>query len=518
VVDLDGTPGQIGLRRDRFLMDSKMPIDLNAISNFGGTDADEDWLLLQSFEDHPAYLQILSHDKFCILGRKGSGKTAIFKKILTDRTENRFSFGHTFTDYPWHHHDKQRKVGVPEEQCFVQSWTYLCLISLSKILLNQDSSQPFSDQALGHLERIEKFVLDTYGTRDPDVTQVFSPTHKLRFTGDVGVDWKIFKAATKVESIEMEHLPTIVQEVNLSLKNSIVECLNPENHYYVLFDQLDLGFSLSEREYSLRLIGLLLAAKELNIAARDKNRKMTIGIFLRDDIYGYLRFEDKNKITENYVAPVYWDHGPNHRTLKSLMEKRFTVVSNSAEPVTWEDIFDEDHQMTGRQLKYHYMRDRTFLRPRDMIKFCNETLDAFKMAPGAEKFENKNILDAQPAYSDYLYRELEDEIHKHLPHYDFYVEVLKNLEALQFTRNDFLEAWDKRKSLLSGEDKPDLAMKQLYEFSVIGFYSLGGGGGGAEYVWKYKNPKSTFNENASQFRVHSGFKDVMGLKKFTRSE
>jgi hypothetical protein len=130
-----------------------MAVDLAAISDFGGTDADEDRLLLQSFEDHPAYLQILNHEKFCILGRKGSGKTAIFKKILTDRTHDRFSFGHTFTDYPWHHHDKQIKIGVPEEQCFVHSWTYLCLISLSKILLNQDKSQPFNDGSLVHLER-----------------------------------------------------------------------------------------------------------------------------------------------------------------------------------------------------------------------------------------------------------------------------------------------------------------------------------------------------------------------------
>jgi hypothetical protein len=215
---------------------------------------------------------------------------------------------------------------------------------------------------------------------------------------------------------------------------------------------------------------------------------------------------------------VYWDHGASHRTLKSLMEKRFTVVSKSNTPVTWGDVFDEEQQMTGRQGKYLYMRERTFLRPRDMIKFCNETLEAYKASPGTDKFENKNILDAQPAYSDYLYRELEDEIHKHLPQYEFYVEVLKNLDALQFTREDFLDAWNKRKSLLSGDDNPDYAMKQLYEFSVIGFYSSGGGGGGAEYVWKYKNLKSTFNENATQFRVHSGFKDVMGLKKFTRSE
>jgi len=496
-----------------------MTISLTEIPNFGGTDADEDALLLRSFEDHPAYLQILNHEKFCILGRKGSGKTAIFKKILKDRKPDTFSFGHTFSDYPWHHHDKQKKAGVPEEQCFVQSWTYLCLISLSKILLNQDNSQPYSESAFPHLERLERFVLDTYGTRDPDITQVFSPAHKLKFSGEAGFDWKIIRASTKVESVEMEYLPTIAQEVNLNLRKSVMECLNPDSHYYVLFDQLDLGFSIEDKAYSLRLIGLLLAAKEMNVLARDSNKKLTIGIFLRDDIYGVLRFEDKNKITENFSAPVYWDHGANHRTLKSLMERRFKAVTQSDAHVRWDQIFDEDHQMTGRQSKYHYMLDRTFLRPRDMIKFCNETLEAFKAAGGeATKFENRRVLAAQTHYSDYLFRELEDEIHKQIPNYEFYVEVLKNLEALQFTRKDFLEAWDKRKSLLAGKDNPDLAMKQLYDFSLIGYYSLGGGGGGAEYIWRYKDQKSTFNENATQFRVHSGFKEVLGLKKFVRSE
>lgn len=346
-------------------------IDFNSIMNFGGTDADEDSLLLRSFEDHPAYLQMIKHQKFCILGRKGSGKTAIFKKILKERQPNTFSFGHTFSDYPWHHHEKQKRLGVPEEQCFVQSWAYLCLISLSKILLNQDNSQPFSESALKHLEKVENFILDSYGTRDPDVSQIFSPSHRLKFSSTVGIDWKIFKASTKIDSIEMDQLPTIVQEVNLNLRNSVIECLNPENDYYVLFDQLDLGFSLEDKSYSLRLIGLLLAAKELNSLAREGGKRLTIGIFLRDDIYAYLRFEDKNKITENHSASVYWDHGTNHRTLKSLMEKRFTVVSNSSVPIAWNDVFDEEHQMTGRQSKYQYMRDRTFLRPRDMIKFCN---------------------------------------------------------------------------------------------------------------------------------------------------
>ena len=32
------------------------------------------------------------------------------------------------------------------------------------------------------------------------------------------------------------------------------------------------------------------------------SKKLTVGIFLRDDIYGVLRFEDKNKTTENFSA------------------------------------------------------------------------------------------------------------------------------------------------------------------------------------------------------------------------
>lgn len=94
---------------------------LTEIDTFGGLDADTDKLLDQCFEDHEAYLSAVQHQRFLILGRKGSGKTAIFKKIISMRQHNIFTFGHTFTDYPWHHHDKQEAIGVPEEERFVHS-------------------------------------------------------------------------------------------------------------------------------------------------------------------------------------------------------------------------------------------------------------------------------------------------------------------------------------------------------------------------------------------------------------
>jgi hypothetical protein len=110
----------------------KIMRSLADVESFGAIDADADKLLDTCFEDHEAYLDARSHAKFLVLGRKGSGKTAIYRKLLRDARHDSFSFGHDFTDYPWHLHDKQGHAGVPEEHRFLQSWRYLILLTLSK--------------------------------------------------------------------------------------------------------------------------------------------------------------------------------------------------------------------------------------------------------------------------------------------------------------------------------------------------------------------------------------------------
>src|SRR5919106_4349099 len=118
---------------------------LSEIPNFGAIDADEDLLLRECFEEHPAYLAAKEHRRWLIVGRKGSGKTAIFRRLITERKHNHFAFGHTFDDYPWEHHDLQAQMGVPEERRYIHSWKFLVLVSMAKILLNQDHSQPWND-------------------------------------------------------------------------------------------------------------------------------------------------------------------------------------------------------------------------------------------------------------------------------------------------------------------------------------------------------------------------------------
>jgi hypothetical protein len=484
-------------------------LKLTNAHNFGAIDADADALLRECFQDHPAYLDARDLRRFLILGRKGAGKTAIFKKFLTDKRFDTVSYGYTFDDYPWQHHDLQAQSGIPDERRYFHSWKYLILIGLSKVLLNFDESQPWNEQALDSLSALEDFVVDSYGSRDPDLTQLFSPEKELRFKGTLRFPF----LEVVGERLRVRELPVHVQDVNQAVQSHVVASLNPDITYYVCFDQLDLGFNPSEPAYRDRLIGLILAARDLFLAGREAGKRLNVIVFLRDDIYQELQFEDKNKVTENFTAYVRWSVRDGDLTLKRLMESRFTEVLSDAEDaeVLWGMVFDESREMPSRQTKYNHICDRTFLRPRDMIKFCNEVLLSYQQQRDSadDRFDNESVHAAREAYSEYLLNELDDEIAKHVPRYKEYLEVLKALGTTQFSAEQFREAWARRASL--SDASPDDGLSELFEFSVVGYLKPGGRGGGSEYVWRYLDPRARFNVEADVYRVHAGFKEALDL-------
>lgn len=490
---------------------------LSSVSNFGAIDADADELLRDCFQDHPAYVDVQGLKTFLVVGRKGSGKTAIFKRLLVEGADDSLATGHSFDDYPWAHHDLQAQSGVPDERRYVHSWRYLILIGLAKMLLNSDRTQPWSEEAADSGAVLEDFVIDSYGSRDPDFRQLFSPARKLQFKGTLRTG--LFDIGG--EQVAVADLPLHVQDVNRAILDHIIRAMNPRISYFVCFDQLDLGFSTTDESYSQRIVGLILAARDLMVAARDAGKRLSVPVFLRDDIYQDLQFEDKNKITENYSTQVRWSEEGVDLTLRKLMESRFgRVLSENSDDfgvlVPWETVFDESKEMPSRQTKYRHICDRTFLRPRDIIKFCNEILKAHNSVDGGgSQFTNESIHLARDSYSEYLLQELDDEIAKHAPLYREYLEVIKELGSLNFAVDDFADAWSKRPALQAVPHAQGLA--ELFEFSVVGYLKPGGRGGGSEYVWRYRDARARFNAGAETYRVHPGFKESLDLTRTNSS-
>ena len=495
---------------------------LREISDFGSVDAESDDLLARCFEVHPALEEILTGRRFLVLGRKGSGKTAIYTKLLSPQEHNVFSVGHSFADYPWQHHDAQVMPSAAEQERYLHSWRYLILMSLAKILLNHDQSQPHSDQVQDALAKIERFVIDSYGSRDPDITEIFHPGKRLRRLKSFEIDLKILKLGTGGDELSMGELPKVFQDVNRSMLNSIMTCLNPANKYYVCFDQLDTSFQPNSQEYKQRLIGLILAARDFVNAAREAGRSLKVLVFLRSDIYHKsLLFEDKNKITDTYSIELEWDQSGQRATLKTLMERRFAELLNVPQAAAWEQVFDETQEMRGHQTKYQHILDRTFLRPRDVIKFCNCVLDIHKQRLELEtnsQFSNEDVNLAHKDYSNYLRAELIDELHKYSPDHKIYFEMLRQLGYPIFTLEEMNASYQTWQGRLAQPLPKEDVLEQLYEFSIVGFYRAGGGGyGGAEWVYKYLDHRAEFNRSSIKYRVHSGLVESLGLKQYSRS-
>lgn len=370
--------------------------------------------------------------------------------------------------------------------------------------------------------RLESFVVDTYGSRDPDLSQVFSPIKNLKLKPYFELDWRILKAGISPEAVPVTELPTIIQEVNAAFGRTVLRCLNPAHKYYIAFDQLDLGFDPTSPEYANRLIGLLLASRDINLAAREAGVRLFVIVFLRDDIYDCLHFEDKNKMTENFVSLIEWDTPRTKKTLQALMERRFSIVLSDEAvhgPVAWSDVFNEDREMPGHQTKYEHMRDRTYLRPRDLIKFTNGALARYKERAGkeagadhADKLDNVDVHNARVEFSEYFLREIDDEVRKHMPDYERHLDILRALGKWQFERAEFDSTYKEQyptSALPSAE-----VLEKLYDFNFIGFYRAGGRGfGGSEYMFKYREPRTRFDPTSVRFRIHPGLIEVMGLKR-----
>ncbi|MGU3657837.1 P-loop ATPase, Sll1717 family [Methylobacterium fujisawaense] len=482
------------------------------VESFGAAEADTDDLLLDCFQDHEAYVAAKLHKKFLIVGRKGSGKTAIFRKLYSEKAYNQFCHGHSFSDYPWFHHDKQKKTGVPDNECYRYSWEYVILISLAKLVIN-DASEPWTEESLEAMARLESFLVDTYGTKNPELNRIFSPETCLKLKPSLTAGWGPVKASVSAEKVEVLNLPTIIYEVNEALLDTVIRCINPHHSYHICFDELDRGFIAGDDNYRFRLSGLLIAARDFNKRFRTAKVKASVVVFLRDDILRYLKFEDRNKIIEDSAALIEWDKESATQTLKNIMAKRFSKVLGVREEDAWDTVFDEEAQMPGRQTKYQYMLDRTFKRPRDIIKFGNEVLKSYKRDSHREaKFRNQNIANARIEYSKYLRKELVDEVHQHMPHEAAVFDLLRAIGTTSFSIDRFKEDHAAAKGRDIELPSYSATLRMLYSFSIIGYLKVGGMGGGSEWVYQYEDTDAEYDERATIFRVHNGLKEALSLK------
>lgn len=186
------------------------------------------------------------------------------------------------------------------------------------------------------------------------------------------------------------------------LRSALGVVLKSRRRVAILVDNLDKGW---DKNADLKLmarfiLGLLVARGSV---VRDFNRqdwwrnrvKLTIAVFLRSDIYHYLRTEarEPDKLP---LSTVKWR---DQQTLLHVIESRYTAKSDRPGHEVWEQVFPT---VVDGQSTRDYICRSIQPRPRDVVVFANAALSS-AIDRGNEVVTEQDVIAARSVYSDYAF-------------------------------------------------------------------------------------------------------------------
>ncbi|QLC25669.1 hypothetical protein HFP57_12010 [Parasphingopyxis algicola] len=472
---------------------------LAEIGTFGDVAAEDDDAVLSYFLKTDDVDEIENGSSFAVIGRKGSGKTAI-TKYFSQPQPNYVTASPTLRDYPWAEHAKRRNLGASDIEAYVSSWRYLIAVKANSIILEKRGMKQMTDAQ----RTAREFLNANYGGIVPSLAEIMRPA-RLKVTRRT---FSPSVMGTSVGSIDIEdEKGGIAQEIDVvtqSLMKNAAELADQAGMEKICihFDELDQGMSELTDDRRYMLIGLILAIR--SIRGSKEGEKVFPVFYIRTDLWDEIRFSDKNKISQSSAVFLEWD--PD--SLLEMVNERIRAKLGAEK--SWNSI-DDGAVMRGSQPKWNHIVTRTFLRPRDVIQFLNYALKiALKRDHDADVFTNEDIQNARNAYSKYLSQELDDEIGPHWPCWREAVQACSAVATETLSREQFETAYEGRKTKANDLDTAQ-ALAKLYDFSIIG-YLKSVGLGGSKWIFHYSHPDAGWDSAASRLKVHQGLKEFAQLR------
>jgi len=328
-----------------------------------------------------------------VIGRKGSGKTAIFYQVRDHYFRRKSHLvldlkpeGHQFT--------KLRETVLTtmsqgiQEHTMTAFWNYLLLMEIAHKIVYDEFKIAQRDP---EIKRRYDPVVEVYGS---DITEEQGDFAErlLKLVDSISERARNFDKITK--TAEITNL--IYARDIRPLENALREYLSMKDGVWLLIDNLDKGWpvkGLSSVDI-LILRCLMDATRKIQMKWAKSNLEFRSIVFIRNDIFEHLLQEtpDKGKDTVIYLD---WN---DPEVLKEIIRARIESsadISGRFEDI-WSAFFDTHVDV---EYSFTYMLNRTLSRPREIIRFVRKAIEV-AINRNHDRVLEGDILRAEIGYSE----------------------------------------------------------------------------------------------------------------------
>lgn len=473
---------------------------------WGPDEAKGDKDLPGYFFEFPGFDEIKEGACRYVIGRKGTGKTAVIEAVRNRVIDEPLQFFSSLSlrDFPLAIIRKLRDKTYNDKSQFVPVWSFLITIEVCKLIVQDAGAEPLLE-----IDFLKKMLLENFGSTDftiaETLTYLDSNQSKLKIaTPFMGIEHS--EGGGKNISAEVHY-----QKASKHIIDKI-SSISSESSYYLFIDELDEGYRAGDENLRLLILSLLRSVEDTFIEMDRVGISFLPVLALRNDIFDRLEDNDINKL-DDYIIRLDWlSKKDGDMSLYSVVNKRIQA-SFPGELVTWDRVaVDNDIELpAGVNSLWNYITNRTFERPRDIVKFLKYCQRESK--GGALTF--KDVSAAEHKYSNWFYQEFQNEVHSYLPVWREALQALTQLGKWHFTYEEL------KIKLLSDEDivkfleerkwGADKIISFLFDFSVVGNINKK-----RRWLFKYKDHDLSWDKSMDMI-IHFGFAKKLRLQHVNNS-
>ncbi len=471
--------------------------------NWGPDEAKGDDRLLQYFVPFPDFGAVRQGALRYVVGRKGAGKTAVIERVRLELQSDPLFFHAALSlrNFPLQDFRDLRDRSFRDKAQFVAAWQFLIYIELARMICADEGAQPREV-----VEDLRQFMAENELTDSIGFTASVSVLRKAEQKLKVSLRWI---EGEKGSGNQVQTQTTLHFKKVFDLLAQRVHSVRSSSQYWIFMDELDEGYRAGDDGIRLVLLALLRAVEDSAIALRQSGLTFRPLLVLRSDIFDRLEDNDLNKL-DDHVLRLQWNSRPdlNDHSLRKVVAARISASIPAHSGDGWPHITDDKntHQLPkGVDSLWSYIINRTYERPRDIVKFLKYCQK--HTPPGILTFTATK--EAESEYSQWLYKEIRDELHSYLPVWREAMQCITRAGSGRVSYSAFQKLLESdaaiAKWLSDSGGSIDKIIEILFDFGIFGNLDTNG-----RWLFKYKDHDLAWNPQMDLI-VHWGLHKKLRL-------